>query len=785
MSKIIERLPIKGFFQHNTVKLLRSPSNAFLGTGFFVAPDKIATCFHNLFANNKAVTSHFSIAGYPGTFALEGHTNFYPGLDLLIIQLDFPVTPYCINLESGRNKEGDRLWGWSFNTNYPDGAGLIPVLQEAADHNKWKILRVSRDIVKQGSSGTPILNVDSGKLLGVTYWAKEDDAFIIPAQYFESYFPELFEENQRQQKSNPFWIETQNLKHNEYLTPIPPISNKNVIGRTIDLYKLRESLCQSHNAIVINGIGGIGKTTLAKLYLHNYVEEYDRLIWLEQKDDFVKDVSSSNALIQSLQLGHLTTNPSDLFQRIMLTLQNYHNGLNILVIDNATRNLLHYLDNLPHGPYWHVLLTSREAMGDFFETINLGTLDPKAAQELFYNHCHEPQDSDALTYFLAQLEYHTLSIELFAKILENHYEIKTVNELSEYLKLKQIDEIDLQIDIDIQGTTQLYKHLLKAFDLSGLSFRPELILILQRMAALPPSTEGYARKDLIEWFGMKNNPTDSIDCANQISELFRLGWLSQMVKNSFSLHRLISLIVSKVYPVGVEELSPMVDVFISKLSFDPIKDNPKDKFIWIPFGQALLDALENLEWEQKNILQNKLALILIDSKDYTNAKILLEKAISSAKNNLGVDHPTTMLGYSNLSLVLKDQGDYQGAKILLEKVRTFNEQHYGIDHPNTAESYSNLATIFQILMHYDEALDLQEKTVLSAKKFFGVMHPKTAVSYSNLARAYTLLNRPKEAHIFFTKAFNIFNSILGADHPYTQNAASNIQSFTDFENDNP
>lgn len=756
-----------------------------MGTGFFVAPDKIATCHHVFFANNKTITSKFSIAGLTGTFDVKGHTHFHPDLDLLIIQLDFSLNQFCLNLEPGRNKEGDRLWGWSYNINYPNGAALIPVLQEQANHNGWPILRVSRDIVKQGSSGTPILNVDSGKFLGVTYWVKEDDALIIPAQYFQDHFPELYEENQRHQQSNPYWIEKQNLKRNEHLTPIPRISNKSVIGRTIDLNKLRESLCQSHNAIVINGIGGIGKTTLAKLYLHNYIEEYDRLIWLEQKDDFVKDVISSNALIQSLQLGHFTTNPSDLFQRIMLTLQNYHTGLNILVIDNATQNLLAYVDNLPHGSHWHVLLTSREEMGDYFEHLDLGILDPKAAQALFYNHCSVPQDDAALTNFLAQLEYHTLSIELFAKILENHYEIKTVNELSEYLKNKQIDKINLQIDIYLNGTTQLYKHLLKAFNLSGLSSSPGLILILQRMAALPPSTEGYAKIDLIEWFGMKNDPTNSTMCANQIDELFRLGWLSQIIKNSFSLHRLISLIVSKVYPIGVEELSPMIDVFIEKLGFDPINDNPKDKFIWIPFGQAILDASEHLEWEQKNILQNKLALVLIDSKDYESARILLEKAIASAKNNLGVDNPTTILGYSNLSLVLKDQGDYQGAKILLEKVRTFNEQHYGVDHPNTAESYSNLATIFQILMHFDEALDLQEKTVLSTEKFFGDMHPKTAVSYSNLARAYTLLNRPKEANTFFTKAFNIFNSILGTDHPYTQNAASNIQSLTDFENGKP
>lgn len=56
------------------------------------------------------------------------------------------------------------------------------------------------------------------------------------------------------------------------------------IGRENDLAAVREMLNAQQQCIVVNGIGGIGKTTLAKYYIAQYKSQYKHIIWLQEKD---------------------------------------------------------------------------------------------------------------------------------------------------------------------------------------------------------------------------------------------------------------------------------------------------------------------------------------------------------------------------------------------------------------------------------------------------------------------------------------------------------------------
>jgi tetratricopeptide (TPR) repeat protein len=787
--ELIERSPIKQLVKNCTVKLWSAPNGNFLGTGFFVAPDQLATCRHVFFKNGNAVTGQFRIGGYEGEFKLADNHLQHEGLDLLVVQLDAPIAKQCINLEATTSQEGDRLWGWSYNTSYPEGSGLVPVLQTDAKHNGWEVYRVSRDIVKQGSSGTPILNVESGKLLGITYWVKDSDALIIPAIYFKAHFQDLYQENQTHHQKTGYWEEAlrQSRSHQvKRLTLIPPIDNEDVIGRAADLENLRQQLQSTNKVLLMNGVGGIGKTTLAKLYINNYAEEYDRLIWIEQKKGLVEDIAANALLQKSLsveQAGGLDA--EDLFNQVMLTLQNYNQGMNLLVVDNATQSLHDIKDRLPHGKHWHVLLTSRELISASFELIRLGRLSQQAARSLFLKHCNKPQEEKALADFLEQLERHTLSIELFAKILDGHWKLQTVNELAEYLNHKQIDEETLQTIVEIEhakGSTKLYRHLLGAFDLSGLGEKPELLITLQRMAALPPAIDGYPAKDLLEWFGMEEKATQFV---NGLQELFKMGWLTQPKNNHFGLHRLISMIISKAHPAEPKQLKPILETFINKLAIDQTKDNPIDKFQWAPFGQTLLDTLAGAELERTSTLQNNLALVLQALGDYQGARELLEKALRLHERHFGEEHPNTAVSYSNLAMVLKDLGDYQGARELLEKALRSNERHFGEEHPTTALSYSNLAMVLKALGDYQGARELLEKAMRSYERHFGEEHPTTAGSYSNLATVLQALGDYQGARELLEKALRSNERHFGEEHPTTavrySNLATVLQDLGDYQ----
>ncbi len=52
----------------------------------------------------------------------------------------------------------------------------------------------------------------------------------------------------------------------------------------------------------MNGIGGIGKTTLAKRYAHTYGDSYDRLAWIEQRESLPKAIAGDLGLQHSLNI---------------------------------------------------------------------------------------------------------------------------------------------------------------------------------------------------------------------------------------------------------------------------------------------------------------------------------------------------------------------------------------------------------------------------------------------------------------------------------------------------
>lgn len=816
---ILERAPLKQVLKDCTVKVTKS-SGELLGTGFFVTPNKLVTCLHVLFAGGRPQFPAFKLHGYEGEFTLNGNFERHEDTDLLVIDLGRPVGETCVDLKAGKNLEAQKLWAWTFSITYPEGSGIVPVIKETARHQGLEVFRVSLDAVFQGSSGTPVLNAETQDWFGMVYWAKEksDDALIIPATYVKELFPILFEENQQHHQQTGYWSTARQSnvsKKVQHLNSIPPISNKNVVGRTNDLAQLRQRLSESSSLLLMNGIGGIGKTTLAKLYANNYGDEYDRLLWIEVQETPEQSFANDPGLQTSLGIRpEQGEDYNSICYRMLLTLQNM-GGKNLMVLDNADENIRAIQDRLPAQKHWDILLTTRQVLSQF-ELMELGKLDPEASRELFRRHCTKPQSDEALDLFLGKLEYHTLSIELFAKLLEAHWAIHTLEGLSIYLDTQHLDDEVLQVIIESEhakGQTELYRHLLQAFDLSGFGQRPELMRLLKQMAALPPSSEGYPVRDLMEWFVVEEDKTAFV---NHLRELHRLGWLTQPANNHFGCHRLIKTIITHAHPANVVDIMPLVETFIKKLSLDQTKDNPTDKLPWTLFGHAVLSSSEHLEFNEKSLLENNLAVVLRVLGNYDGAKVLLEKALASDTRSFGENHartarsysnlatvlqalgdyeraknllekalnsaiysigelnPTTGIYYSNLALVLQDLGDYAGAKVLLEKSLSSAIRNFGDLHPATLVRYSNLATVLKNLGDYPLAKTYMEKTLAEAKRNFGEWHPTTAIRYSNLALLLNDMGEYAEAKALQEKALASDERNFGEDNPITAVSYSNL-----------
>ena len=283
------------------------------------------------------------------------------------------------------------------------------------------------------------------------------------------------------------------------LTPYMPIdAAKECIGREEDLKQLADTLRRSPKVVVVNGLGGIGKTTLAKVWFQQALANYDHFAWInlagndDRRDQpafsFVEIIAYHPTLATNLHLSFGEKEPPlARFQAIMNALRQLQ-GHNLLVVDNASPDLEQndIKAQMPLPPQWQVLVTTRHQLRGY-ELLPLDRLSPKHAAELFQKHYTADCPAADLADLLREVDYHTLTVELLAKTLQNHLGSLTLRALTTKLQRRELADPELQRRIALHHSpeeTEVYLHLLTTFDCAGLDADERLLLA--RCAALPP-----------------------------------------------------------------------------------------------------------------------------------------------------------------------------------------------------------------------------------------------------------------------------------------------------------
>jgi tetratricopeptide (TPR) repeat protein len=118
---------------------------------------------------------------------------------------------------------------------------------------------------------------------------------------------------------------------------------------------------------------------------------------------------------------------------------------------------------------------------------------------------------------------------------------------------------------------------------------------------------------------------------------------------------------------------------------------------------------------------------------YPQAASLLRNALAICEKVHGPEHPHTAQSLNNLAFLLKDQGDLAGARPLYERALAIFEKVFGSEHPHTATSLNNLASLLQDQGDLAGARPLYERALAIREKVLGPEHPNTATSFDNLA----------------------------------------------------
>ncbi len=550
----------------------------------------------------------------------------------------------------------------------------------------------------------------------------------------------------------------------ELTANINRIPKRKIVGRVDDLIKLRNSLLENKRTVLLNGMGGIGKTTLAAVYVDEFWEEYNYIAWLtlNAETDLAGAISASSSLVNNLGLKNIP--PKELPEICMNELNKIdEDKCGLLVIDNANSGLKDYSGILPKPPKWHVLVTARERI-EKFETIELGFLSETEAVELFKKHCSLFND-DEIKQIVIGIEYHTLTIEMLAKGAEkNKWNFET---------LKNALALDKKINIEAEHSPKkierITTYLIEIFKLNHPTANE--LYLLKQFLALPNEWLGYdslcalLQVNKLEW---------KEDFAGMLEDLYEKGLLQKNDDKAYKMHPILTEALTKDLKPIFKDLKLLIEAITGILRYEQTKDNPVEIIPFIPFGEAVLKHLEDDGSFEISELLNNTASLLQENGKYKRAKIFLEIALASDEKNYGKDHPTVAVSKSNLALVYQALGDYSRARELLEEALASDEKNFRKDHPAVAVRQSNLALVYQDLGDYSRARELLEEVLESNEKNYGEVHPYVVQAKSNLALVYQDLGDYSRARELLEEALVSAEKNYGKDHPTVAVRQSNL-----------
>lgn len=342
-------------------------------------------------------------------------------------------------------------------------------------------------------------------------------------------------------------------------------------GREEDLEHIHTQLFAPGNSLLlINGEGGIGKTTLAARYFHQYQHEYAHVAWI------LSEKSIANALLLlAMPLGLQFDEWQDTAQRleVLLTAMMNLEKPCLLVIDNANElpDLEANYQRLRRCSNFHLLLTTRIAQFEYAETYAVNQLPEDQLLQLFEDYYRGLNDSEKSLFYQIReaVGGNTLVLELLAKSLKvqnhlrEHYSLaKLLTDLQSKGLLQLSHSQTVRTDYQSLGTMrhETPQAIISAmYDLSGLSEGE--IALLSVFAVLPAEKIDFSTLETL----LQKTPK----LEEYLLSLSQQGWIEfNEVSKTFKCSPVIQEVVKQKNPNFKQDCSALVKILSDKLDFE-------------------------------------------------------------------------------------------------------------------------------------------------------------------------------------------------------------------------
>ncbi len=561
------------------------------------------------------------------------------------------------------------------------------------------------------------------------------------------------------------------FSNEERLMSTPSVIPKNIFyGREEVLEQIHTNFAEGERVQFLQGIGGIGKTQIAKQYAKRYKNDFDTIIYATYngslKELFITDTPFEiRPSLSRLTLSNGEKETDELFfKRKLEKFKKLANERTLIILDNFDTEGDADLEEFLDGNY-RLLITTRSDFSRLYPTIRIESLESidtliRIFMANYDGYDVEEDDPDLVT-LIELVNRHTYTVELLAQHMENSGQ--TAAEMVAALEKEGILSLNEKV-AEKGGQTQVaYENLLKMFKVFNLTDEERELLMYLSMMPI----SGIPVREFREWA--------ALDSTKLIRNLENRSWL---IKNSggIALHPIIKEVIRHELPATTKNCKDFLARFLDNIvGTKSWNYSMAQKEFFATIAEGLLQAFPEIN-EDTLLLYDRAETLFSFSVRPKSAATLAGRLINYFKelDETSYDYAywTYKMGWLyNFNMHLDNA--LLNAKDYLEKAYLLFEKQQ-IEGPDKGGFFSqvmgNLAKVYARLED-DNRTENLEKALFYAKKSVDIAlaylkpgdaaYLKVAGAYIQLAEIYTATKDYDAAAEYFNKAYDIICPIFG------------------------
>jgi tetratricopeptide (TPR) repeat protein len=569
-----------------------------------------------------------------------------------------------------------------------------------------------------------------------------------------------------------------------------PARNAQFTGRAADLGKLREQLGEyvagGTARIVLQGLGGVGKTQVALEYVQRFRTDYDLVWWIDCVQPAFIDTSLAD-LGERLRAAFGTNvvpspNVADVTRQVLDVLSRGELRW-LLVFDNAEETDI-IKAFVPSGG-GHVLITSRNRawveaeaqllLVDVFtreESVThlrqrVSTIARAEADQIATALGDLPLAVATTGALLADTGY---TVSAFLEELERQPDrtLGSIGLLSEHP-----DRVSAAWDVSLNRLSDRSAAAVRLLELCSV-MAPRVSLNLVYTPEMASLLEPFDR-----------SLKDQMVIGRVVQEVNRLALIKLDPGNrELIVHVLVQEVVRD--RMGDKLQSARRDVHHILVAARPRRDVtdpetwPRYRLIWPHLAAS--QAMRSNEEQVRQLYVDRVRYLFIRSDLERGRGIAREaeqawmemEAEAADQEVVRTLHSQLLQLRFNLGNILRAQGRLTEARELDEQVLREQRDLLGRDHPHTLMTAGSLAADLRAAGQYSEALDMDQGTYLAWTELYGEDNPQTLMSANNLGLSLRLSGDTDEAMRRNADTYERRRAMLGTNHPFTVSSARSV-----------